>query len=203
MPDSTTVTSGWFQTHRTPYSALLRSMPEGSPYLIDGGHRPGERAAPQRLHDHDAHPLRRRVLQAFRAGLVFLVQVVVLDLAERPVIAVYDGLEGIRFVVERKAGVPDPAVGQGVVEEPGHVHLLHDVPAVPGEPVDQVIVDVIGLQFLQLLVQVSVHALPLLDEPGRQLRRQADLFAVAGLAALCPRRSRSRRCGKDKSYRHS
>ena len=53
-----------------------------------GRQPPGEGAAAQGLHHHDAEALRRRVLESLAAGLVMLVHVVVLDLAEVPGIVV-------------------------------------------------------------------------------------------------------------------
>ena len=64
--------------------------------------------APDGLHDHHAEPFRRSVSQTFLPGLGSLVVVVVLDLAELPVVGVDDLLEDPHVVVERKADVAHP-----------------------------------------------------------------------------------------------
>ena len=129
-------------------------------------------------------PFENCILQAFGASLVFLVHVIILDLAERPVIPVHDRLERVRFIVEGESRELDAAVGDRMVQEVHDTQLEHIVPALLPEAVDQIIIDMIGLQLHELLVQVFIHVFPALDHPGGKLGGQADFFPVSAEKCL-------------------
>ena len=68
-------------------------------------------AAPQGFHDDHGQALLRRVFQACHPGLGVLVQVVILDLAEIPVVGVDEMAEHVRIAVIGKARPPDFSAG--------------------------------------------------------------------------------------------
>jgi len=72
-----------------------------APQLPDRLRRTGQLAAQQRLHNHNCQSLGSRILQTLGAGLFFHVHIVVLNLAERPLIVpVYDLLENLEIGVK-------------------------------------------------------------------------------------------------------
>jgi len=81
MPERTTVTSGWFHTQRRAHSAGVRRV--FASFQISataGGGVARPRFPPaQGFHDDYTQVLRGGIFQARRAGLVLLVQEVVLD----------------------------------------------------------------------------------------------------------------------------
>jgi hypothetical protein len=94
----------------------------------------------------------------------------VLNLAHCPaVVAVEDFLKDVKVVVEGKAQVEDSAVGQGFVRFGQKVAVAHDRPAGLAQAMEKVKVDVVCLEFFQLLVQVTVKILSGLDGPYGQL----------------------------------
>ena len=132
-------------------------------------------AAPQRLHDDHGQALRVRVAQSGNAGLGMLVQVVELDLAEIPVIGVHQRLELFRAAVEGESDVPNL---------PGRLLAFDPLPdaqpaqARPGrgviEHMHEVIIDMVGLQALQLLPEIPLRVPCLADIVLGKLRRDID-----------------------------
>lgn len=86
--------------------------------------------------------------------------------------------------MEGEAGVADLALSLEAVEELTDAQGLDLGPALGVERVHEVKIDVIGLQALQLLVKEALQILFLFHQPGRQLRCDGDLFAVAVLQRL-------------------
>ena len=149
MPESTTATSGRFHRNWSAQSTGVRSTPDARMISSASAGGLARRATLQRLHDDHRDALAGGVLESLGARLQAGVHVVVLDLAQVPVKRVDDALEHRQRVVEREADVPDEA---GVarfhhlVEEPEALHLLKR----PGaHRVEQVGVQVVGLQPLE------------------------------------------------------
>ena len=172
------MTSGWSQSQARPHSAGVRSAPAEAQSLGRARDRPGEGAAPERLHDHDPEQAVGRVPDGLDPALVVDVHVVVLDLGEGPVVRVHDRGEGRKVVVEREARVPDAAVGERVVEELEDAEPLQPLPARAVQAVEEVEVDDVGPEPAPLLVEVPVHVGPGLDQPARELGREPDPLAV-------------------------
>ena len=108
MPLRTSDTSGLSHSHRRATSA--GRYPASCQISRTACGRIRQRAAKQRLHDHDSEPFCGGVLQARRARLHVLVDEVVLDLAETPVVGIHNVLEHRRSCRERKANLADPPV---------------------------------------------------------------------------------------------
>lgn len=68
-------------------------------------------AAPERLHDDDRDALGLGGLQSGPARLGVLVQIIILNLAEVPVVSVQNLQEGVGAAVVGKADLPDAALG--------------------------------------------------------------------------------------------
>ena len=125
-------------------------------------------------------PLAGRLLEPAGAGLVLLVHVVVLDLAELPEVGRVDELlEHRLLVVEREPEVADATVGKGALGPGEHVVLAQPGETAGAEAVQQVEVDRIELQPLELLAQQTLRVVAPLDLPHRQLG--GDLHAAAQL----------------------
>ena len=179
-------------------SALHRSA---VPDRLDRIGRVDEAAAQQPFHHHDGQSLRRGVAHALGPGLVLDVHVVVLDLAHRPaVVGVDDLLQHLSLVVEGEAQVADAAVGQRAVGPVQHAKVAHLVPSPDAQAVQQVEIDVVGLEPLELLVQQQVEVIRTCDDPAGQLGGQLDLAPGSRPAgrgqgtARCFRRGRGRLC---------
>ena len=113
-------------------------------------------AAPQRLHDDHRQPPGRGRLQPGPAGLAVLVHIVVLDLAEIPVIAVQQPGEHPGPAMEGESHLPDLPGSLLVGQPPAHAGGLQLVPALHiGEHVHQVKVHMVGAQPAQLLGEVA------------------------------------------------
>ena len=167
-----------------PAQSPLRRGPRRCGFFPDGRHfrRRGwqsQVAAPERLHDHHSQAFGGGVTQPLRAGLVFLVEIIVLDLAEFPGVGVHDPLEIRQPAVEGEAGVDNAAVGLGFVQEIDHLQGFKLVPGLPGQGVQQVVVDALRPDLLQLGVEVGVHVPAGFDHPGGQLGGDPDLVAIS------------------------
>ena len=75
------------------------------------GEKTDQLSAPQGLHDHDGNAPGGSSLQPFDAGLGGFVEIVILDLAEIPVVILQNFQEVLRVSVEGEADVPDGAGG--------------------------------------------------------------------------------------------
>ena len=143
--------------------------------------RIGQPPAHQRLHDDHGQALGGRKLQPALARLILRVHVVVLNLAEgEQIAAVRDLLEGGVIVVEGEAEMTDAPVGESPLG-PLEQSVLENrrVPALVTERVQQIEIDMAGLQLDELLVEQAIEVVRALDQPGWQLGGQADALAVA------------------------
>ena len=169
---------------------LERPLGRGAPTLRMLQHMPGcgwqaagEPSAPQRLHDDHGQSLFRRPAQAGDPRLGVFVQVVILDLAEVPVVDLQELAEHIGIAVIGEAHLAD-LPGPFLLFQPGQDAQAHQ--PVPGlyvrEHVHQVIVHVVRFQAAQLLGKILLHALRLLDQVVGELGGDVHLFpdAVAG-----------------------
>ena len=69
-------------------------------------------AAAQRFHNYNAKAFVRRVLQPGGSRLIFLIQIIVLNLAEGPIVSIDNFLKQTQPVMEGKPGMFDFAVLQ-------------------------------------------------------------------------------------------
>src|SRR5210317_1396256 len=72
-----------------------------------GWFRQAEVSSTERFHDDDAQVSLGGIIKPLGAGLVLLVEIVVLDLAEDPGVAINDSLEVIEDTMKGKSGVAD------------------------------------------------------------------------------------------------
>ena len=122
--------------------------------------QPHQLAAPEGLHDDHRDALGLGGLQTGPARLGVLVQIIVLNLAEIPVVGVQNLQKGIGAAVVGKADLPDAALGfaggNPVLDAQGfQVFPL----GIIGEHVHEVIVDMVGAEALQLLPEGLVDGL--------------------------------------------
>src|SRR5271157_3040758 len=81
--------------------------------------------------------------------------------------------------MEREACIFDATVCFRLVQEVCHTQFFDIVPQLADKGMDEVIVNVIGVEFCKLGIEELVHILPLFDKPGREFCRKPDFFAVA------------------------
>src|SRR5208283_4343409 len=103
-------------------------------------YRPGKVPAPQGLHHHYGEVLSCRISEPGRPRLVMLIEKVVLDLAELPVVRVHDLSERVESTMEREPGIPDLSLCLCFVEESGHAEFFQFLPALLPETVEQVVI---------------------------------------------------------------
>ena len=84
-----------------------------------------------------------------RYCLVLLIKKVVLDLAEVPVVGVHYSAEIISCTMEGKTCISYAPVRFGSVEEISHTHFFNSIPQFTDEGVNEIIVDVVGFEFLR------------------------------------------------------
>ena len=168
-----------------PAQAPLGGGPAALGHPLPGGRRQAgdQPPAPQRLHDDDRDAPGRGGLQPFAAGLGVLVQVVVLDLAEIPVVGVQQLQKGRRVPVE---GKPDPPDGPRRLFLPDPLPHAQGAQLLPGgqvgQHVHQVKVDAVGAQAGQLLGKAAVDAGAGLDQVLGQLVGKVHLVPAAQAA---------------------
>ena len=132
-------------------------------------------SAPQGFHDNDGNPLFFGVFQARDPGLGMLVQVIVLDLTEIPIIGVDQLAEHVRIAVIGKAHLADFSAGLFLCQPVGHAQGLDALPGFHvGEHMHQVIVDMIGLQAAKLLLEIFFHIAGLFQQIMGQLGGDID-----------------------------
>ena len=122
-------------------------------------------------------------MQSRASGLGMLVQIVVLDLAEIPVVGVHNGPEGVGVAVIGKADLADLTGGLFFGDPVLDAQRAQAGPGpVVGEHVHQIIVHMVGAQTAQLLEEDLFHALPAFDHVVRELC--GDVDPVPHTAAL-------------------
>ena len=137
-------------------------------------------SAQQRLHHKHRKPALGSGHEPRRSRLVALSGVVVLDLAEVPVIRVEHRKEVRRTAVVRKAylaNTPRSLVARNPVLDTQRNHTL------PlrgrGDVVHKVVVDMVSPQAAQLLIKIAVEILRAFARSMRQLSREQNLIAQA------------------------
>ncbi len=158
--------------HRRPAAGVLGHH---VPYLLG---RVGDGAAAQRLHAHHGDAPLGREAHALQRGLVFIVQVVELNLRQLPVKIVHNLDEHILLIVEGEPGVADAPILQRPLQKAPIVQRLDAVEGVAAEGVHQIKIHIRHIQLAQLLIQQAVHVRVLLHQPLGQLGGQLYLFAV-------------------------
>ncbi len=142
-----------------------------------------ELSAPERLHDDDRDAPLGRGEKPFSPSLGVLVHVVVLDLAEVPVVGGEHLEEHVRVAVEAEADVADLAGGLLARDPVADAELLELVPRDDvREHVHEVVVHVVRPEAAELLVEVAVDGRRAADEVLRELR--GDVHAVADAVLL-------------------
>jgi xylulokinase len=138
-------------------------------HLLNGLWRAGQLAAQERLHHDDGQTLGGGKLQSLRAGLILCVHVVVLNLAEGPAVeAIDDFWKAVVTVVEGETKMADAPVGHrrpGLFQE---LEFQNDfVPSLFAQGVEQIEINVVGLEPGKLLVQEAVEIGFLFYHPNR------------------------------------
>ena len=105
------------------------------------------------------------IFETCRTCLVLLVQEVVLDLAEVPVVRIHDPVEILPGAMEGETCIFNAAVVFGFVQKISNAEVLDRVPEFAHESVDEIIVDMVCPEFLQLGIKERVHILPLFNKP--------------------------------------
>ena len=119
-----------------------------------------------------------------------LIEIVVLDLAEVPVIGIEQLNKGVGIAVEREADLPDAALFFPCGDPFLNAVALHALPRFDiAEHMHQVAVDIIRLQARKLLIEKAVDHRRRFHQIIRQLRRDHDLFA-----AVIPRKDLAEGC---------
>src|SRR5512137_1055319 len=77
------------------------------------------------FHDNDPKPFCCSIIQPFRASLVFLVSVIVLDLGKGPVVIVHNLLKHLYFIMKRKTGPAYPSIRYCLVKELPDIKIHH------------------------------------------------------------------------------
>ena len=133
-------------------------------------------------HSAGVQPRGRR-LQPGAPGLAVFVHIVVLDLAEIPVIAVEQALEHRGRAVETEPRLAD-LPGRFLFGQPlPHARGFELAPAFDiGQHVHEIIVDMVGAQAAQLLGKIALKVPRAAHKVLRQLAGDAD--AVAAVVAL-------------------
>ena len=140
-------------------------------------------SAPEGFHDNYGDSFGSGVLQTTAAGLGVLIHVVILDLAEIPVIDVDQLAEIFGVAVVGEAYLTDSAGFFLFLQKFQNAHLDQLFPGCHvRQHVHQVIVDVVSLQTGQMLLKDLFHHLPGFDHVVGELGGDFDLVAdiVAG-----------------------
>ena len=158
--------------------------PGGAEQLLHLLRRGGQQATLHRLHHHhrNAHALRQVI--ALQPRLLLRVQVVELELAEVPLPGGEDLLKGLIAVVEGEAQPADFPLPLQLLRPLHQALLLHRLPPLPIQCVEQVEVKTAGVQPLQLEIEDLLGVRYGLHLPYRQLGGQ--VIAVPGHARQGP-----------------
>ena len=148
-----------------PAESKLRRRPSVS-VLLDHSLCPGREkihqlSAPERLHDDHRDPLLRRGLQPLRPCLGHIIQIIILDLAEIPVIIIQDPNEVLGISMVGKADIPDLArllLLFDPAEDPNGLQLLPHGHI--RQVMHQIVVHIVRTQPRQFFIEVSVDRFP-------------------------------------------
>ena len=133
--------------------------------------------SPERLHDHDRDPLAVGIFQPPSSCLRMLIHIIILDLAEIPVISVYDLAEHITVPMIGKPDLPDLSAGLLLFQPFLDPELLELFPCRDViQHMHEIIVNIIRTQPAQMLIEVFVQGFPGADQVVRQLGCDIDLF---------------------------
>ena len=150
--------------------------------LRDSGGRRifGEPAAAQRFHYNHRQTFIGRGVQTFLTSLVVDIHVVVLNLTESPVVvAVQDIFEDLVGIVEGKTEVSEFALRHFPLCPVKNIQVFIVLPEAGVQGVQQIKIEVVGLEAFQLGIQKAVHIRAGGNQPGGQFGRQMNSFAVA------------------------
>ena len=137
-----------------------------------------EFAAAQGLHDDDGDTAGRGGPEARDSGLGMLVLVIILDLAEIPVVVCQDLQELVGIAVIGEADVADGACAFLFGDPRLDAEDLELFPLrIIGQLVHQIIVNAVGAQALELLLEVAVERGCALDQVLRQFGRDVHFVA--------------------------
>ena len=139
-------------------------------------------AAAEWFHDDDGNALRLRGLKAASARLRMFVHVVVLDLAEVPVIGVQNPAKFIRRPVEGEADLPNLAGGFLLLNPVLDAEGADPFPgAEVGDHVHEVVVDVICSEPREFFLKGVFHLVPRFHQVVWELCGNADAVPQAGV----------------------
>ena len=134
-------------------------------------------AAPQGLHNDHRQALLMGMVQATAACLGIFVHVIVLDLAEIPVISIHQFAEHFGVAVVGKTHLSDLTRLLFAFQPLGDAKFLHSVPGINvGEHMHEIIINVVGFQPGKLLLKELFHAFGAADQIMGQLG--GDIYFV-------------------------
>jgi len=156
----------------TPDFRVVHDLPRGV------GQAVRQPPASQRLHNDNGQPLFGGFVQSCDACLGIFVQIVVLNLAEVPVVDIQKAAEHIGVSVVGKAHLPD-LTGLLFLLQPGKdTQVAEPLPGLDiREHMHQVVVHVVRAQTAQLLLKIGLHAVRPLDQIVGQFG--GDVYLVA------------------------
>ena len=124
-----------------------------------GGQQIHQPAAPQGFHDNHRQSFAVGIPQAIHARLGAFIHIIVLNLAEIPVIGIHELLKNIGIAMVRKTDITDFPCGHLFFDPLLHPHFPQFLPGWDiRQHVEQVIINVVGLQPFQLLLKGFFHA---------------------------------------------
>ena len=137
-------------------------------------------SAPERLHDDDGYAFRIGCLEADAAGLAGLVEIVVLDLTEIPVVVVQDFQEHRGIAVVGKTEIADGSRLLLLFDPAEYAETLQVFPLLRiCKHVHQVVIDVVRAQALQLFIEIAVKGIGFPDQILRHLGGDIDFIPQA------------------------
>ena len=143
------------------------------------GHPVGKVTAAEGHHDGDADTLLCGILQTLRARLKLLVEVIILNLTEIPVIRVEYLLKELKSSVERETYMPDSAAVLLPFQKVEDAEIEELLPARFRECNQHIVINSVRAEPFQLLVEDFFHVFGLFYMPGREFCRQKHSVPVS------------------------
>jgi len=158
-----------------PVQDKAQSPVGGAPLLACGGKDAVHRfwdlcqgASPEGLHDDNSDILCRRILNTFEPRLILRVQIIILNLAEFPVlIAIDNPLKYGERIVERKADMANPALGFSPFQRLQAPIGSDGIPAFCIECMEEVKIDMVGAELCKLFREEPIPVRLTFNKPDR------------------------------------
>ena len=137
-----------------------------------------------RFHNNQRNLLLYGEFIAFQSGLLIYIFVVELELAEVPIFIIEDFLQHFVIIMERKSEVPDASFRFQLFTVVHYTQFYHGTPFVFIQRMQQIIIDIIGLQTFALFLKKSLCILHGIYQPYRQFRCKIQAAAMVFLQCL-------------------